>query len=178
MTTIPLRNSDYARLVMFVLLLMPITVLAVIPIVLLIYSIISAKDNCDFSKIERAVANCKIYLWLLMITTIGCQMFLILSGEKNLLPFVLIPVCMGVIYNKALDKLVLEPLSLHRDWVQKNGIYRKRERKANLRNDLDIRKTSFVSPADELKKFAQLKLDGHITAAEFEQIKKGLLGDK
>jgi hypothetical protein len=178
MTSTPLRNSDYARLVIFVLLLLPIHVAAIIPVVLLVYSIISAKDNRDFSKIKRAVAHCKVYLWLVLVAVIIFQVFLILRGEKDLLAFVLIPIGIGIIYTKVLDKLFLEPLSLHQDWVQENGIFRKKEPKANLRNELNTRQAPLTSPADELKKLVQLKLEGHITAAEFEQLKKGLIGDK
>lgn len=178
MTLSPLRNSEYARLAIFVLLLLPIHVAAIIPAVLLVYSIISAKDNHDFSKIEKAVARCKTYLWLILVAVIGCQVFLVLGGEKDLLPFVLIPLGVGIIYTMALDKLFLEPLSLHRDWVQENGLFRKREPKANLKCEVNTRNVPLASPADELKKLAQLKLDGHITMTEFEQIKNGLLGDK
>lgn len=177
MTSTPLRNSDYARLIIFVLLLVPIHVLALIPVALLVYSVISAKDNRDFSKIESAVANCKTYLWVGMVGAIIWQIFLILDGEKDLLPFVLVPVAIGIIYTKALDKLFLEPLSQHRDWVLENGIFRKGELKANFEHEVNTRMAPLASPADELKKLASLKLDGHITETEFEQLKKGLLGN-
>lgn len=175
MASTPLRDSDYARLFIFALLLIPINVAAIVPVVLLSYSVISAKDNRDFSRIESAVRYCRVYFWLIVAAVIATQIFLFIEGEELMMLFFPVPIVIGLIYTVALKKLFLEPLALHSEWVEEKGIIRRRKPLTAPPDGLRTSESLASSSTDELVKLAQLKKDGHITAFEFEQIKKKLL---
>lgn len=167
----PLKLSDYARLIGFLLLLLPVHVLAVVPVVLLAYSLIRAQENRDFSRIEKSVYYVKIYLWLAVCAVIATQLYLVFGGEVDLAPFILVPILAGVIYTIALNGLFLAPLSLRREWVEEFGVFRRAPRP---NRQSAAQHASFVSPADEIAKLAKLKADGHISASEYERLKSSL----
>ena len=183
MTSTPLRNSDYAKLIIFSILMLPTIFFAglgVIPVTLLIFSVISAKDNRDFSRIESAVHRCNIYFLLLVIAAVLTQIYMAIK-EPDLILFILVPIGVGIIYRKILGSLFLEPLALHKDWVTENGIFPKRaiakkyEYTGTRFEVVKIDKTPSFSAADELMKWGKLKNDGYITEAEFQEAKKKLL---
>lgn len=184
MTTTPLRNSDYAKLFIFSLLMLPTLFFAglgVIPVVLLIYSIISAKDNRDFSRIETAVRYCCGYVLLSVIAILTVQIYWVLNSEPGLIPFIFLTITIGLVYAKVLNSLFLAPLALHRDWVAENGIFPNKFIAAESKQPNKgiavrvIEQSSSLSAADELMKWMKLKNDGHITEEEFQEARKKFL---
>ena len=156
--------------------------LAVIPAVILFYALVAAKDKKEFARIEAGVRYCKIYLAIIVLAALGTQFFLIIGGEKNLLPFLLLPLGIGLAYYIGLNKLFLEPLATHREWVAEYGIFKKGvtparfEQVATEVEYIKLKKVTSASAADELLKWIKLKEDGCISEEEFQAIRRKTLG--
>lgn len=178
----PLQSSDYAKLVGFTVLMALSLYLAVIPAVILVYVLLAAKDKKEFALIEAGVRYCKIYFALLVLAALGPQLYLIIEGEKDLLPFLLLPLVVGFAYTIGLNKLFLDPLATHREWVVEYGIFKKNanpamaEQVAEKVQFVRFENANAVSSADELIKWIRLKEDGHITEEEFQTMRRKSLG--
>jgi hypothetical protein len=87
---------------------------------------------------------------------------------------------MGVsfLYIILVNSLFLNPLTKHQDSVVKYGFFPKSSKIRNDDNEVDIIKAERLrsySVADELLKWAQLKTDGHISQAEFDEARAKIL---
>ena len=147
------------------------------------------RKSFDFSHIETACRNFRGYVKLAIAiislfviyfaTTLGAKDHYDREGEKFITSLVLLAI--SVFYLVISNKLFLNPLQAHKDWVAKNGIFSSKAK--HLNSDLkqaDIRiirgeKFSSFSVADELLKWAKLKEDGHITEQEYNEARKKLL---
>ena len=65
----PLDSSDQGKLLIFSLLMVPsvIFLFGVLPAIFLAFGIYMMKKNQDFSSIDTAVKNFKVYVWLSLI---------------------------------------------------------------------------------------------------------------
>lgn len=189
----PLSSNDLAKILIFTLLLLPIIGFGfgVIPAIFLIFGIFMMKKTQDFSHIETAVRNFKIYMQIAIFIGIlltlywGNQYFatkhsddywarrdgetLMIVGMISLIP---------VIYFILVNVLYLTPLRTHLEWVEKNGFFQNKTIQSNEDKDVNIikgEKLRSYSVADELTKWAQLKVDGHISEEEYEEARRKLL---
>ena len=191
----PLSSNDLAKMLIFAMLLLPIIGfgVGVIPVVFLIFGIFMIKKTQEFSHIQTAVRNFKAYMWLAF--AIGV-VFLIYwfnvkpseyEAEKNIfeqyhrseylitaLLFTIVP----SLYIMFVNALFLAPLTEHQESVTTDGFFPKASKKSNSNNEVDIIKAERLrsySVADELLKWAQLKTDGHISQAEFDEARAKIL---
>lgn len=191
MSTQPLNSNDLAKILIFTLLLLPIIGFGfgVIPAIFLVFGIFMMKKTQEFSHIETAVKNFKIYMQLALV--VGA-LFTLYWGNKYFthegsysryddeffvsLSLSFVPIFYIVIINK----LFYEPLKEHREWLGINGFLANKKffETSNKQMDVDIikgEKLKSYSVADELIKWAKLKEDGHITQEEYDEARKKLL---
>jgi hypothetical protein len=192
MTTTPLTSNDHGKLFVFALLILPAAAFLVgaIPLLFILFGLFMLRRTNDFSHIETASRNFKIYCSLVMAGFIIAAVYIGSqavdrgweSQRRNEVVFA-ISICAGIAgaYILALNYLFLNPLRRHRGWVQQNGIFSGRSKKELLDAEpvsIDIiqgeRLRSF-SVADELLKWAKLKEDGHISEQEFNEARAKLL---
>lgn len=161
----PLTSNEQSKIMIFGLLMLPIIVIpvGVIPAIFLIFGIFMMKKNNDFSHVETAVKNSRIYIYLaLTILAITA----VVVGISNGMP---IDVIYGVItaefvaiaYLLLMNTLFYKPLADHKNWVAVNEIF---SIKSNLTKKsafgMDIikrEKMGAYSVADELIKWAKLR---------------------
>lgn len=193
----PLSSNDFAKILIFTLCLLPIIGFGfgIIPAIFLIFGIFMMKKTQDFSHIETSVRNFKIYMQIAIFIGIlfslywGNQYFSAKqSGDywndyehrrngETLLAVVLMSL-IPIFYYVVVHVLFLTPLKTHREWVEKNGFFKSSKIKINEDRDVDIikgEKLRSYSVADELTKWAQLKVDGHISEEEYEEARRKLL---
>lgn len=181
MTTSPLTSNDHGKLFVFALLILPAAAFLVgaIPFLFILFGLFMLRRTNDFSHIETAARNFKIYCWLL----IPGFLFAAWGQRGRLEDIVGLSMCAGIsgAYILALNFFFLNPLRRHREWIQQNGIFSNRSKEESPDADvasIDIikgeRLRSF-SVADELLKWAKLKEDGHISEQEFNEARAKLL---
>ena len=188
MSNTPLSSTDHSKILFFTLLMLPPTgfFVGILPSLFLLFGIFMMKKNSDFSHIETAVRNAKLYLYLIIViavcfalwfaTTLGA------ADRYDRLTDQFISACIAVViafaYVIIIGKLFHSPLAQHHEWVAVNGIFSNKPRKTPANSEIDIikgeRMRSF-SVADELIKWAKLKDDGHISEQEFNDARKKLL---
>ena len=193
----PLNSNDLAKILIFTLLLLPPIGfgVGVIPAIFLIFGIFMMKKTQEFSHIETSVRNFKIYMQIAIFIGIlfslywGNQYFIPNNTDGNFsyyydsrngeyllisIVFSLIPTTYFILANV----LFLTPLSNHREWVEKNGFFKSTIKQNSEDKEVDIikgEKLRSYSVADELTKWAQLKVDGHISQEEYEEARRKLL---
>ena len=194
MTNQPLTSNEQGKLLIFSLLLLPslVFIFGVIPAIFLAFGIYMMKKNQDFSNIDTAVKNFKIYMWFALIGCFlssvywGCKYF---ASEKSYysddyhdeLFISLIFLTIAFAYLVVVQILFYTPLRNHSEWVSVNGIFSAKPRSVTtdaVKSKMDIikgEKLKQYSVADELIKWAKLKEDGHISEEEFSQARDKLL---
>lgn len=192
MTTSPLTSNDHGKLFVFALLILPAAAFLVgaIPLLFILFGLFMLRRTNDFSHIETAARNFKIYCWLVVagfvIAAISLenqavdQVWEEQGRNREVFAFSIFAGISGV-YILALNYFFLNPLRRHRAWIQQNGIFSNRSKEESLDAEptsIDIikgeRLRSF-SVADELLKWAKLKEDGHISEQEFNEARAKLL---
>jgi hypothetical protein len=191
MSNQPLNSNDLAKILIFTLLLLPIIGFGfgIIPTIFLGFGIFMMKKTQEFSHIETAVKNFKIYMQLALVTGV---LFTLYCGNKYFtregsysrydveffvsLSLSFVPIFYIVIINK----LFYEPLREHREWLGINGFLANKNffDPSSKQINVDIikgEKLKSYSVADELIKWAKLKEDGHITQEEYDEARKKLL---
>ncbi len=192
----PLTSSDQGKILIFIILLIPAIFFGagVIPAIFLIFGIHMMKKSGNFSHVETAVNNSKIYIYL-------CILFCIIllamfsyqllnypqfeNGYDSLklirVYFALTLFAITVIYLVFLQKLFFQPLKNHENWVSSNGIFYNKSKLINecgKKTEVKIIKGEIMksySVADELTKWARLKEDGHISQNEYDEARAKLL---
>lgn len=185
----PLSSTDQSKIFIFFLLSLPLIfpfAVGVIPAIFLIFGIFMMKKNSDFSHINTAVKNTKIYTYICLViascfaigfaTTLGAEERWDRKAEEFFVACG--AVVLAFVYVQILNKLFYNPLSLHSEWISLNGIFTNKVKHSSGNNGVDIirgeRLKSF-SVADELTKWAKLKENGHITEKEYNEARKKLL---
>lgn len=183
MTENPLDSSDFAKLLIFFLLQLPIIFLGVgiIPVIFLLFGIYMMKKTGDFNHISTATKNYEIYMKLVFL--IGVLITLSLGNRyitygsysdhraedfyiSLLLNFV------PVLYLVLEKNLFHKPLVTHRKWVEDNGFFPKKTPDINIVKGENLKS---YSVADELIKLAKLKDDGQVSEEEFEEARTKIL---
>ena len=205
MTNTPLSSSEQSKVVIFTLLVLPpvFIFLGIIPIIFLVFGVLMMRKNSDFSHIETAARNIRGYLYIFLVCGVisviyfGVDYFTCLgdrdfsgnfkyrylpncNSKISLIYISLIYPIASVFYLVITQKLFLNPLRNHRDWVERNGIFSNKEKPLMSKSDKSeiniVRgENKSYSVADELMKWAKLKEDGHITEQEFNEARKKLL---
>jgi magnesium-transporting ATPase (P-type) len=193
----PLSSNDLAKILIFTLLMLPPVglVVGVIPAIFLIFGIFMMKKTQEFSHIETAVRNVKIYLLIaIAIASLFAlywanQYFVVKQVDNNSYynnpsqygEFLMTSILCSIIpttYFILLNMLFLVPLSNHREWVEKYGFFGSTMKRNNKDAEVDIikgEKLRSYSVADELTKWAKLKVDGHISEEEYNEVRNKLL---
>lgn len=191
----PLNSSDHGKILIFTLLLAPSIVFGfgAIPALFLGFGIFMMKKNEDFSHVETAVKNSRVYcsLWLA-----GWVVALLYFGSTYGDPYYYdgsywfkrqefisstIGSAIAFTYLVLIKVLFLVPLQSHSEWVEKNGIFSSKPKSLNTENNtskVDIVKGDMLkqySVADELLKWVKLKDGGHISEKEFNEAREKLL---
>ncbi len=175
----PLNSNEHAKILVFVLLLLPSVIfgVGVIPALFLIAGVWMMKKNGAFSYIKVAVKGFKIYLYLLMAGFVCFSIFLVFASlRESWYPITWIIPC--IIYLKIVDNLFYTPLYMHKEWIAVNGIFSNKQKISSHISEVNIikgEKLKSYSVADELLKWAQLKEDGHISEEEYDEARKKLL---
>lgn len=148
------------------------------------------KKTQDFSHIETSVRNFKIYMKIAIFIGISLSLYwgnqyfsAKQSGDyyghpRNMLLTFALNSIIPIFYYVVVNLLFLTPLKRHREWVEKNGFFKSSQINLNEDKDVDIikgEKLRSYSVADELTKWAQLKVDGHISEEEYEEARRKLL---
>ena len=190
----PLGSNDLGKILAFTLCLLPIIIFfgfGIIPVIFLIFGIFMMKKTQDFSHIETSARNFKIYMQLAFFAGIPfflhrCdEYYTVKDSDKYWIALyhvgfslefsiLLIP----ILYIVLMNLLYLTPLKKHREWVEKNGFFKNINIKSRDDMDVDIIKSGKLrsySVADELTKWAQLKVDGHISEEEYNEARRKLL---
>ncbi len=195
MTNSPLTSNEHAKVMIFVLLLLPTLffLIGIIPAIFLVFGVFMMRKNFDFSHIETATKNFRINIKLIIALNVLSALFAAVKlgdgegyisgvGEMSfMLTFSLIAITVCLFYISISNKLFLEPLRRHKDWVEKNGIFSSKAK--HFKSDLKSSEISIIrgeklrsfSVADELLKWAKLKEDGNITEQEYNEARKKLL---
>lgn len=187
MSNTPLSSAEHGKILLFILLMIPtLFFVGVLPILFLIIGFIMLRRTKDFSYVDMAVRGAAIYMWIGFLICAGVVAWNAFTWDKTSSYQSLYAVQMmqnfsivGAIflgYKVALAKLLFEPLTAHKEWVELNGVFSSKAN--NKETEIDIikgeRLKSF-SVADELIKWAKLKDDGHISEQEFNDARKKLL---
>lgn len=197
MTDEPISSANLGRLLLFALLLLPPAVLLVgiVPIVIVVFGLVMAHRNRDFSHIAVAQKNYSRYFNLLSISVValaaydifhhrvlyGASWAAIFSDiDVSWKYFLALAILAGIaVYQFAGRAFFLAPLLEHEHWVENHGLVL-RVRPPELPDQRAVNiikgeKLRTFSVADELLKWAKLKENGHITEAEFIAARKALL---
>ncbi len=186
-----LSSNDLAKILIFTLLLLPIIGFGfgVIPTIFLVFGVIMMKKTQEFSHIETAVKNFKIYMQLALVVGVlftlywGNKYFTYEGSYSRHDEEFFVSLSLGfvpILYIVIINKLFYEPLREHREWLGINGFFASKKffESSNKQMDVDIikgEKLKSYSVADELIKWAKLKEDGHITQEEYDEARKKLL---
>lgn len=189
MTNAPLSSADHSKIVLFIIMMIPVTVFfaGILPSLFLIVGFIMLRRTKDFSYVDMAVRGAGIYIIIGIAISVGVVAWNAIAWDKRasygnefkaemMIMFTVIgTIC--AIYKAALTKLLYEPLLAHKEWVELNGVFSSKAKNRET-SEIDIikgeRLKSF-SVADELIKWAKLKEDGHISEQEFNDARKKLL---
>ena len=183
MTNNPLTTTALGKLVVFVILNLFLIFLyiGIIPAILLCFAIFMMKKTQNFSHIETAVKNVKIYCIVLIVIFVSLALYINFEdfGYSDFEDFglPLIFAAFTLLYLVGVIKLFYEPLKRHKKWVSVNAIFSDKVT-STPSSGVDIiraEKLKQYSVADELTKWAKLKEDGHITQEEFNQARDKLL---
>jgi hypothetical protein len=187
MNSQPLTSNDLAKILIFILLLLPTVIFGfgIVPLIFLGFGIYMMTTTQDFSHIETAVSNFKVYMRLSLVIGIfislywGYQFY---TRDRYLVHFIgfLLLSLIPVVYIVLINKLFHRPLSEHSDWVAVNGFFPKKLSHEKIKSDMKVNiikgeKLKSYSVADELLKWAKLKDDGHISEDEFNDAREKLL---
>lgn len=188
MTNTPLTSNDYGKLFVFTLLLLVSAALlpGVIPLSFILFGLFMLRRTKDFSHIETASRNSKIYCWMFLLGFIIAIVYAkveVYFEQPSSGDIVAYSVFVGIAaaYILAIHYLFLSPLRRHREWILQNGIlfYRSKEQsKINDGGNVEIIKGERLhsfSVADELLKWAKLKEEGYISEQEFDEARAKLL---
>ena len=131
-----MSSGDQAKLLIFSLLMVPslVFLFGIISAIFLGFGIYMMKKNQDFSSIDTAVKNFKIYTWLVLIGSIINSLYWdnhYFSAEKSasyaddLSDFYVPLIFTGIVFSYLIVVQVLfySPLHRHREWVEVNGIF-------------------------------------------------------
>ncbi|GAA6186437.1 SHOCT domain-containing protein [Aliiglaciecola sp. NS0011-25] len=189
----PLSSGDQGKLLIFSLLmaLSIVFLFGVIPVIFLGFGIYMMKKNQDFSCIDIAVKNFKGYAWIALIicalTSFYGGFYYSIYGNswhKDVFFASLIFSGIACVYLIAVQVLFYSPMIKHREWIEVNGILSTKTQsdKASIKHsEVEIikgEKLKQYSVADELTKWAKLKVDGHISEEEFNEARTKLLKRK
>lgn len=178
MTNTPLTSNDHGRLFFFALMILPTTALGfgVIPLLIIIFGMFMMRRTRDFSHIETAARNFKIYFWLFLLGFAAAATYREslplpqweLENRSSQVHWLCSCAGIAAVYILAVNLLFLNPLRRHRNWVEQNGIFSGRIQAAPER-------LRTISVADELLKWVKLKEGGHISEEEFNEARATLL---
>ena len=193
----PLSSGDQSKILIFTLLLAPSVLfgVGVIPALFLGFGVFMMKKNEDFSHIETAVSNTRVYIsWLLMGSVLAVLYFgstygdpydtIIYNGRWcNKEAFIVSIICSAIAfaYLILIKILFFNPLKSHSEWVEVNDILSSKPKPSATRSEesevyiIKGEKLKQYSVADELIKWAKLKEDGHISEDEFKEARAKLL---
>lgn len=189
MTNTPLSSADHSKIVLFIIMMIPVTAffVGILPSLFLIVGFVMLRRTKDFSYVDMAVRGAAVYIIIGIVIAIGVVVWNAIAWDKGrsygnsfkeemMISFTVIGfIC--VAYKVALTKLLYEPLLAHKEWVELNGVFSSKAKNREA-SEIDIikgeRLKSF-SVADELIKWAKLKEDGHISDQEFNDARKKLL---
>lgn len=191
MTKQPLNSNDLAKILIFILLLLPSIGFGfgLIPAIFLIFGIFMMKKTHEFSHVETAVKNFKIYMYFAFFVGI---LFTLYFGNKHFtdensysyygqmsFSFLILSL-VPIIYIISVNRFFIEPLFAHREWIETNGFIPNENviESSKKKTNVDIikgEKLRYYSVADELLKWAKLKEDGHISQEEYDDARKKLL---
>jgi hypothetical protein len=191
----PLTSTDQSKILIFGLLLVPtLFFVGVIPVIFLIFGFWMLKKNEDFSHIETAVRNVRVYC---LVVFAGCALVVLYNmvqyeqrGPEDWFRNYFLEVAAGFGVAAAIalgyfflaKVLLLDPLRGHEKWIETNGMFSTKAKAAapnGKQSDVSIVQGGRMSPsysvADELIKWSKLKDDGHITAEQYNAAKDKLL---
>ena len=189
MSNTPLTSADHSKVVLFIIMMIPVTglLIGILPSLFLIVGFVMLRRTRDFSYVDMAVRGAGVYF---LIGLVICICVVVLNAvawdrdggygnsfkEQMIVIFSVVGV-LAFVYKLALTKLLHEPLMAHKEWVEMNGVFSSKAKNQGS-SEIDIikgeRLKSF-SVADELIKWAKLKEDGHISEQEFNDARKKLL---
>lgn len=182
-----LDSNDTAKLLIFTLLLVPSIVFGfgILPTIFLVFGLYMMKKTQSFSHIETAIKSYKIYMHAAFIVGI---LFTLYWGNKYytykdysdefgasfILTFI------PIIYIVLINVLFKKPLSLHSNWVEKNGLFTTKTGEQSKDKGLDMNiikggELRSYSVADELIKWNDLLEKKLISLEEFNKAKNKLL---
>lgn len=191
MTNTPLSSGEQSKVMIFILFLLPTIFLfvGIIPAIFLAFGIFMMRKSADFSHVETAVRNFRVYVGLAILicslfalyfaTTLGAEDRYEREEEAFIVNSILLSI--AVFYFFISKKLFLNPLQEHREWVANNGIFSSKAKP--MARDGETREINIIrgekfhsfSVADELLKWAKLKEDGHITEQQYDEARRKLL---
>jgi len=180
MTDTPLNSTDHAKILIFGLLMLPAIGLGlgIIPAIFLLFGLFMRSKSGDFSHIETAIRNYKLYSYLL-IAIFG--FIAMTSGSERGVFEVSLSIMLSTIFALVSVKFLFQaPLVAHAEWVAKNGIFSSKPKAGNDSSNSEVQilkgdRLKHYSVADELIKWAKLKEDGHITELQYEQAREKIL---
>ncbi|MDK3074042.1 SHOCT domain-containing protein [Sedimentitalea sp. JM2-8] len=186
----PISSNAYGRLFVFFLLLLAysIAIFGIIPMIMLIFGLVMAdrKKDCGFIAFASRVIDGYAQL-LFALTFLATAYFTYCyATEEYYSDDLEQAIVFGILALSALALMVaqkalfLEPLSAHNDWINGHGVFRSSVKtvrsSSNTPSRLKVRKfRTGQSVADELLKWGKLRDDGHISEAEFLEMKDQLL---
>lgn len=189
----PISSSAYGRLFIFILLVLlsSVVLLGIVPLIMLIFGLLMADRKRDSGYIgfaSRVIDGYAQLVFALSFVTTAYYIYEYANHEysyyhgsdvEQILTFGIITV--GALAMMVAQKyLFLQPLVAHSDWIDSHGVFRSKARpktaKSNAPSRLQVRKyRTGQSVADELMKWGKLRDDGHISDAEFFEMKDQLL---
>lgn len=195
MTNTPLTSKDYSNLLVFSLLVLPLllTLVGIIPVIILIFGVWMTHRHRSIAHLEDAVSLFKRFNYLVIAISLPFSAYSIFGivrtmsdtyryrweREEYFIILFLSIVCIAaaLVYNRLVKNRLLEPISKHKKWIEKNGFSTK-PNSENKDENISIIKGAGLrhySVADELLKWSDLKNQGLITEEEFETAKNALL---
>lgn len=188
MSNTPLTSTDHSKIVLFIIMMIPVTgfFVGILPSLFLIVGFVMLRRTKDFSYVDMAVRGASVYIMIGLVICAGVVAWNAVAWDKNrsygngfkeemMIVFSVVGV-LAFVYKLALKKLLHEPLLAHKEWVELNGVFSSKPKNQGS-SEIDIikgeRLKSF-SVADELIKWARLKEDGHISEQEFNDARKKL----
>jgi len=186
----PISGPASAKLLIFVLILLPWTVVGVGALALLFvaFGLVMAHRSHDFSHIEAAARNLIVLCWLAvvgsLVTAFGALTHsLLVDSDPDLISVTIglaVLASVAFLYVLSTRHLFLAPLAAHREWIALHGVTT-RDRSpagAEARSGTPIVGSEHrvgYSVADELTKWTGLLEGGHISTEEFQGARRRLL---
>lgn len=188
METPPSPSSANSKLFLFALLLLPTTLIGVIPFLFLGFGFTMFWHTKNLNYVEIAVRNCKMYCWLVAAGGLAASIYWMAQpgafdneAEYGMAAVSLAFSVGAAVYVALLNNLVLYPMRSSREiFGRPTKLDGKNDERDNGPDGVSIdivkgKRFQSFSVADELLKWAQLKEAGHITDEEFQKARRELL---